>query len=688
MVGEYNNFSSVDNLELAWMRIKSDSSNVSYKNYYRNLFSAYETTFEENLEILSNRLRGYSYNPSDILRFYIPKQSGLHRPITFLHLDDMIVYQAFGNVILEEYIDKRENLENINVFSNLLNRNKDKNIFLFKKWQEGYVKFLREIKRYFYNGNKWVAHFDLAAYYDTIDHGVLINEFQAESNFNELFKKCLKKWSTHGDIKLGHGIPQGPITSNLLAEIYLLPIDKALNQNNSKYVRYVDDIKIYGKSREEVLEGIILLEKECKERGLIPQTTKYEIIKAKNINQATGKFPSLKAYEKKEIFSNSTKTYKHFRKAINEENFDSSKVNYILKAGKKHRYVLKWVLRNLNKRPELSDGFHQYLLHYRQNYSIGKTIYDLALSKPTSYEYAEGKYWDLLSYFEFEEEYKQFLLKSAITRLNDVNHNYSLKLGLYKFLCSGNSDLVFEHLKNEKSSLIQMMVIPHAPLIDEEYSELLSTLMNVYSYEPALIALNNVISKNKLYMLTGMGLPENDQSCVIENCLGKKNKIDSIGQIMNETYGVPYCDKWDILLDSEYEHANILLFNACSSYNIDGNSWIGYKDAFNEIIIRNFIELLNSKRSNIKWPSLYSNNGEKLDYGVLLDKQNKLCKHYYKIVKPFRTIHLRRNMTPVSHAYDKKSNELTTFINSNDKKNYFHELKNSYNFLIKEIERL
>ncbi|MCE7697640.1 MAG: hypothetical protein K8E24_001915 [Methanobacterium paludis] len=94
----YNEFSSVDNLELAWMRIKSDSSNVSYKNYYRNLFSAYETTSKENLKVLSKRLQGHSYRPSDILRFYVPKQSGLHRPFTFLHLDDMIVYQAFGNI--------------------------------------------------------------------------------------------------------------------------------------------------------------------------------------------------------------------------------------------------------------------------------------------------------------------------------------------------------------------------------------------------------------------------------------------------------------------------------------------------------------------------------------------------------------------------------------------------------------
>lgn len=682
----YNTFSSVDNLELAWMRIKTDNSNVPYKNYYRNLFSAYETTFKENLRILSKRLQGHSYNPSNILRFYIPKQSGLHRPITFLHLDDMIVYQAFGNVILEEYIDQRKKFEKINVFSNILNQNKDKNIFLFKKWQEGYVKFLQKIKKYYYDNNKWVAHFDLAAYYDTIDHGVLIDQFSEDSEFKNLFQKCLETWSTHKNSKLKHGIPQGPITSNLLAEIYLLPIDKALGENNLKYARYMDDIKIYGKSREEVLEGIILLERECKERGLIPQTSKYEIIKAKTIRQATGKFPSLKGYEKNDIKSDTKETYKQFRKAIKENEFDSSKVNYILKAGKKHQFVLNWVLKNLNPHPELVDGFCQYLLNYSNDPSIGKMIYDTTLSNPTLYEYVEGKYWDLLSHFEFDDEYKQFLLNSAINRLNITNHDYSLKLGLYNFLCSADNDLIFKHLQNENSTLIQMMIMPNIPLIDGACEGLLSTLMNNSNYEPGLIAIRRVITENNLYMLTKIDLPENDPSCVIKNCLGKKDDIDSIGQILKTTYNIPYCDKWEELLDSEYKHANFLLFYACNSYNVDGNSWINYINTFNEILTRNFILLLNSKRPDIKWPKLNSNNDERIDYGVILDKQTLLYKKYHKIIKPFRELHLRRRITPVSHAYDKNSNKLTSFVKTEDKIKHFDELKGSYNQLIKEIE--
>ncbi|MCE7697638.1 MAG: hypothetical protein K8E24_001905 [Methanobacterium paludis] len=321
------------------------------------------------------------------------------------------------------------------------------------------------------------------------------------------------------------------------------------------------------------------------------------------------------------------------------------------------------------------------------NIYFGKMIYDNVLAIPTSYEYTEGKYWDLLSYFEFDEEYKQFLLDSAIKRLSSIDHSYSLKLGLYKFLCSEDTGLVFEYLKNENSDLIQMMIMPYIPEIEEKYEKLLPILINNSSYEPGLIAVNNIISKNKLYMITKMGLPKNDPTCVIENCLGKPNNMDSIGQIIHETYGIPYCDKWKKLLGSEYEHANLLLSDACDAYNIDGNIWINYKDTFNEMLIRNFIPLINSKRPEIKWPKVSSINGKRVDYGTILDKNNQLYKKYHRIIKPFRNLHLRRNETPTSHAYVKRSNKLASFVNSKEKKEHFEELKKGYSSLIKEIEK-
>lgn len=100
--------SSENNLKLAWLRLKT-GQNIQYKNYYRNLFVAYELTRKENIKRLSERLKGGSYQPSGVLKFYLPKSSGLQRPITFLHLDDLIVYQAFTNVAAKKFSKAKKN---------------------------------------------------------------------------------------------------------------------------------------------------------------------------------------------------------------------------------------------------------------------------------------------------------------------------------------------------------------------------------------------------------------------------------------------------------------------------------------------------------------------------------------------------------------------------------------------------
>jgi hypothetical protein len=240
-------------------------------------------------------------------------------------------------------------------------------------------------------------------------------------------------------------------------------------------------------------------------------------------------------------------------------------------------------------------------------------------------------------------------------------------------------------LKEEKSALLQMMIIPHILIIGEEFKSLLTSLMDIYNYEPGLVASNTAISNNKLYMINEMGIPKNKELYVIDNFLGKNENIDNIGQIMTETYGIPYSDKWEKLLGSEYEYANKLLFTACNAYIIDGNAWINYKDTFNEMLIRRFIPLLRSTHPNIKWPSLNSKNGSRLNFGTILDDKTQLFKKYHGIIKPIKELHLRRNITPTSHAYVNKSNKPSTFVSSSEKKEHFKNLKKSYNLLIKEI---
>lgn len=686
----YKKVCSYENLELAWFRIKT-SQITYYKNYYRNLILAYELSVKENIQRLSERISGGSFKPKGVLRFYLPKASGLHRPVTFLHVDDLIVYQALANIIAVKFFKKRKEVEDVTVFSHILNDDNNTQIYFFKKWQDGYKKFVKTVKKHYEDGNDWVAHFDLAAYYDTVDHNVLAEQVNKRTykNFGDLLLTCLQEWSTHKSNKLHHGLPQGPGTSGLLAEVYLLPIDIKLKKAGIKYVRYVDDIKIYGKSREEILSGVILLEKECKERGLIPQSKKFDVVHATSFEAAIGKYPSLQHSEKKVIFSDPEETYEILEKAFNKDSFNISKIRYILKVSGKNRRILKFVLSNIPHYPDLADEFCKFLENYIDNEKIGRMITNIALKRPSPFDYVEGKYWELISFYKVNAYEKKKLLRLAIDRLKGSSYKYSLKIGLYKFLCSSNNALVLEWLKKENSALIQAFITPHIQINrikEEKYLNLIKAFSRRSDYEPTLASIKEIIYNFRVHALKEIsGYSIKDDSGVINNTLGKPEKIDSIGQILKNKYEIQYTDKWIKLLQTEYDHANKMIFLADTAFKIERNAWVNYTDSFNEILLRKFISLLEVKRSGEKWPQITNRHGENIDFGVLMDKNNLLSKKFPGILDGFRLFHERRNKTPSSHPYEKKTKKQTSIINNKEQKGLQKTLMKSYQELVKEI---
>lgn len=59
------------------------------------------------------------------------------------------------------------------------------------------------------------------------------------------------------------GVPVGPATSNIISEIILYKVDKALRKNGyCQFTRYVDDYEFYCKTREQADNFILVLEQE------------------------------------------------------------------------------------------------------------------------------------------------------------------------------------------------------------------------------------------------------------------------------------------------------------------------------------------------------------------------------------------------------------------------------------------
>ena len=200
--------------------------------------------------------------------------------------------QAITNILAEYVRRRREIVEGKVVFSNLLNVD-DKSVFFLQSWRKCYRQYLDQISRVYTHGYKWVAYFDLAAFYDTISHELLLKTVYPNTKLGpnaETICGWLKHWITPRKTwPLQHGIPQGPQSSDFLAEIFLLPIDEAMLKKRC-YLRYVDDIRLFGRTEFEVQAAVQELESLCRDRGLIPQGKKFAVVALKSLRDALGKF--------------------------------------------------------------------------------------------------------------------------------------------------------------------------------------------------------------------------------------------------------------------------------------------------------------------------------------------------------------------------------------------------------------
>jgi hypothetical protein len=128
------------NLELAWRRIVT-GRNLQHKRFFRHLYGGYEIGLKENINLLHDRLSG-NWHATPPTRIYIPKSSGLLRPITLLAIEDQIVLQAIANKVALRIRARRRKVELKKVFSNCLERRAD-SIFFLQDWRKSYQAFQR-----------------------------------------------------------------------------------------------------------------------------------------------------------------------------------------------------------------------------------------------------------------------------------------------------------------------------------------------------------------------------------------------------------------------------------------------------------------------------------------------------------------------------------------------------------------
>jgi hypothetical protein len=685
---------STKNLSLAWRRITT-GTNEQYKRHYRTVYLAYEVCADQHLKELRERILGGTFVATPPERIYLPKPSGLHRPLTLLGLEDQIVYQAFANLAADKVHSKRQLLELDSVFSNVLAGPTE--IFFFRSWRTTYAAFQQKVRTQFDAGMHWVADFDLAAYYDTISHQLLLKEIYPRAHDDEdvkWFLRCLTTWTSTAPARNhGHGLPQGPLASDFLAECFLLPIDSQMA--SSGYVRYVDDIRLMGKSENDVRERVIDLEKQCRERGLIPQSGKFAIKRATTVREALGMLPSLSDPHDRTPAQDGLLTRRRarqlFRKSLGGRPLrikDKTYARYSLFRAPPSAPLLRQVLKLVPHQPEFADAFFTFLARFGPNESILTACERLVRASP--YAYVRGESWQVLASGMLSRTLvgrrAAELVKLAIGHAKDKKRDFYERMGSCQFLCAAENVTGARYCRflNYQPPLLQAFLASRLPDSTLSADGVGPKYFKRTAIEPGLaLALrlqaggapfgalgvgNSALQTPVLRTLISLGLVAP---------LAGSTRTDPLATLLHARFETPAKKSWKPLLGAEYGHALGHLKTAEAAFDQNPSAWLQHQNNFNQIV---FIAL-QEHFASADAPGVVTvknKDGHLVDFGVTLDRNNKFSKHHAAIADSFREVNDRRNRLPASHAYERKTGARTKFLGRPERNRFVGLLKKAY----------
>ncbi|WP_125608460.1 group II intron reverse transcriptase/maturase [Lapidilactobacillus bayanensis] len=223
---------SRDNLNLAYKRVVKNKGAAGIDGMTVEELKPYLKIHRE--ELLAKLVNG-TYKPAPVKRVSIPKPNGGTRKLGIPTVIDRLVQQAVAQVLSPMYEQ---------IFSD--------NSFGFRPRRSAHDAVQRVIELD-NAGYRYVVDLDLKAYFDTVNHDMLM-KFLGQRISDPWLLRLIRRFLTSGAMngplfeRSNEGTPQGGPISPLLANIYLNEFDQELTRRGHKFVRYADDCNIFVKS--------------------------------------------------------------------------------------------------------------------------------------------------------------------------------------------------------------------------------------------------------------------------------------------------------------------------------------------------------------------------------------------------------------------------------------------------------
>ena len=235
----YGEIAREDLLWEAWRRVKARGGAGGIDGVTVSQIERAEGGAKRWLGELSRELKAKSYRAAAVRRVMIPKPDGKERPLGIPTIKDRVVQTAVWLVLMPIYEAD------------------------FHPQSYGYRprrnarQAMEAIKAELWKGRTEIVDADLSAYFDTIDHRLMLRKLVKRISDGSLLG-LIKQWLRAPVMEEGpdgerrsrgnrRGTPQGGVISPLLANIFLNDLDYGVNegtQHKARMVRYADDLVI------------------------------------------------------------------------------------------------------------------------------------------------------------------------------------------------------------------------------------------------------------------------------------------------------------------------------------------------------------------------------------------------------------------------------------------------------------
>ncbi len=221
-----------DNLIRAWQRVKANKGAPGIDGV---TVEAYLEYARDHWAGTKERIQRGKYLPSPVRRVEIPKADGGKRPLGIPTVMDRVIQQAIAQVL-----------------SPLFEAKFSENSYGFRPGRNAH-QAIRRVKQEVKAGYRYALDMDLAKFFDTVNHDVLMGLLRREIADKGLLK-LIGNYLRAG-VMVGEqvqpsevGTPQGGPLSPLLANVMLHELDKQLHSRGHRFARYADDVVILVRS--------------------------------------------------------------------------------------------------------------------------------------------------------------------------------------------------------------------------------------------------------------------------------------------------------------------------------------------------------------------------------------------------------------------------------------------------------